>query len=182
MVGHPALAAGAGLGLELVDEVDDVEEAAAGAAADAGPRAMPTAMWVLPVPVPPIRATLRCWSRKPPPARSRTRVSLIGCVEDELVDLLAIGSLGDGDLVLDRAGLLLGELSAVRRSPPPAGARAAASPPRRRSRRRPHAEELQVAHRRHDLASLHHPLALLRLSYGRNRRSARAAAAAPRGS
>ena len=36
MVGDAALAAGAGLGLELVDEVDDVEEAAAGAAADAG--------------------------------------------------------------------------------------------------------------------------------------------------
>ena len=38
MIGDAALAAGAGLGLELVDEVDDVEEAAPGAAADAGPR------------------------------------------------------------------------------------------------------------------------------------------------
>ena len=36
MIGDAALAAGAGLGLELVDQVDDVEEAAAGAAADAG--------------------------------------------------------------------------------------------------------------------------------------------------
>ena len=36
VVGETALAAGAGLGLELVDEVDDVEEAAAGTAADAG--------------------------------------------------------------------------------------------------------------------------------------------------
>ena len=36
VVGDAALATGAGLGLELVDEVDDVEEAAAGAAADAG--------------------------------------------------------------------------------------------------------------------------------------------------
>ena len=36
VVGDAALAAGTGLGLELVDEVNDVEEAAAGAAADAG--------------------------------------------------------------------------------------------------------------------------------------------------
>jgi hypothetical protein len=40
-------------------------------------RAMPTARWVLPVPEPPTRTRLRCWARKPPPARSRTRVSLI---------------------------------------------------------------------------------------------------------
>ena len=38
MIGDAALATGAGLGFELVDEVDDVEEAAAGAAADAGAR------------------------------------------------------------------------------------------------------------------------------------------------
>lgn len=37
IVGHAALAAGAGFGLELVDEIDDVEEAAASAGADAGP-------------------------------------------------------------------------------------------------------------------------------------------------
>ena len=35
-VGGAALPAGAGLGLELVDEIDDVEEAATGAAANAG--------------------------------------------------------------------------------------------------------------------------------------------------
>ena len=37
MIGDASLAAGAGLGLELVDQVYDGEEAAAGAAADAGP-------------------------------------------------------------------------------------------------------------------------------------------------
>src|SRR5690606_18362632 len=37
-VGGAALPTGAGLGLELVDEIDDVEEAAAGAAANAGAR------------------------------------------------------------------------------------------------------------------------------------------------
>ena len=36
------------------------------------------AMCVFPVPVPPIRIALRCCSMKPPAARSRTSVSLIG--------------------------------------------------------------------------------------------------------
>ena len=38
IVGHPPLPAGAALGFESVDQIDDVEEAAARAAADAGPR------------------------------------------------------------------------------------------------------------------------------------------------
>ncbi len=38
VIGDAALAAGTCLGFELVDEVDDVEEATAGAAADAGAR------------------------------------------------------------------------------------------------------------------------------------------------
>jgi len=38
VIGDATLATGAGLGLELVDEVDDVEEPASGAAADAGAR------------------------------------------------------------------------------------------------------------------------------------------------
>jgi hypothetical protein len=38
MIGNASLAAGAGFGLEFAREVDDVEEAAAGAATDAGAR------------------------------------------------------------------------------------------------------------------------------------------------
>ena len=38
IVGHAPLPAGTALGLELVDQVDDVEEAAAGTVTDAGPR------------------------------------------------------------------------------------------------------------------------------------------------
>jgi hypothetical protein len=38
MIGDAALTTGAGLGFELVDEVDDIEEAPAGTAADAGAR------------------------------------------------------------------------------------------------------------------------------------------------
>jgi hypothetical protein len=37
-VGHAALPVGAGLGIELVDQIDDIEEPAAGASADAGAR------------------------------------------------------------------------------------------------------------------------------------------------
>ena len=38
-------------------------------------------------------------------------------VEGEVVDILGKRQLGDGDLVLDRARLLLGDLGGVRRSP-----------------------------------------------------------------
>ena len=70
IVGHAALFAGPGLGLQPVDQVDDIEN---GGASAIGPSAAPTprvpprmraratlmARWVLPVPVPPIRTTLR---------------------------------------------------------------------------------------------------------------------------
>ena len=38
ILGHPTLTAGAALGLELVDQIDDVEEPAAGTVTDAGAR------------------------------------------------------------------------------------------------------------------------------------------------
>ena len=38
LIGNLALAADAGVGLEPVDQIDDVEEAGAGAVTDAGPR------------------------------------------------------------------------------------------------------------------------------------------------
>ena len=82
VVGEAALAAGARLGLELVDEVDHVKEAVSRAAADAG-AGYATARWVLPVPVPPVSTRLRCWARKPPRARSRTRVVDRRAAEDE---------------------------------------------------------------------------------------------------
>ena len=40
--------------------------------------AMAMVRWLLPVPVPPIRTTLRCSAMNAPPARSRTSVSLTG--------------------------------------------------------------------------------------------------------
>jgi hypothetical protein len=54
VVGNPTLAATAGLGLELIDKIDHIIEAAT----RAGPyavRAIAVARWVFPVPVPPGR-------------------------------------------------------------------------------------------------------------------------------
>ena len=86
-------------------------------------------------------------------------------VEDELLDLLGGRQLGDRDLVLVRTRLLLGDLG---------GEQVADHPlrlvlPLHRGRDDLvigglHAEELQPAHGGQNLGSLHHPLALLRLS------------------
>ena len=57
-------------------------------------RAMAITACVLPVPVPPMNTALRCWAMKPPPARSRTRASLIGVsLKAKSSRFLASGSL-----------------------------------------------------------------------------------------
>ena len=94
-------------------------------------RAMATARWDLPVPVPPISTTLRCCSRKSPPARSPHQCLVDGRVlEVELVDLL--GEREFGRLVswylIERACFSL--ISAIQQIPDgSSGARADASPP-----------------------------------------------------
>src|ERR1700745_1256540 len=71
-------------------------------------RAMAIARCVLPVPVPPTSTALRCWARNVPPARSRTRVSLIGVPANwKLSRSLVERQLGDAELVFYRARLLL---------------------------------------------------------------------------
>src|ERR1700738_1241164 len=62
---------------------------------------------VLPVPVPPTRTALRCWAMKPPPARSLTSVWLMGVPSNWKSSRRQFG---DGELVLDRASLLLVDL------------------------------------------------------------------------
>ena len=110
IVGEASLAAGAAFGLEPIDEIDGGEEAAARPGADAASRDGDRRC-VLPVPVPPTSTTLRCWAMKAPPARSRTRASLIGVsLNAKSVDVLGQRQLGDGELVLDRARLLLRDL------------------------------------------------------------------------
>src|SRR3984893_16231094 len=116
MLGEPALSSVAGLGLEPVDEIDDVVEAAAGTSR-IQLLAIAMARWVLPVPVPPTRTTLRCWAMKPPPARSLTRVWLIGVPSNwKSAISLASGSLAMVSwYLIDRAYFSL--ISAVSRSP-----------------------------------------------------------------
>src|SRR5690349_2206405 len=69
---------------------------------------MAMARCVLPVPVPPTSTALRCWAMKPPPARSLTSVWLIGVPSNWKI--LGERQLGNGELVLDRARLLLVDL------------------------------------------------------------------------
>ena len=110
MIGDAALAAGAGLGLELIDEVDDVEEATAGAAADAGPSDGDG-----------------CVAFSGAGSADQHDVALLlheaaagevahqclvhrSGVEVEVVDVLGQRQLGDRHLVLDRPRLLLADL------------------------------------------------------------------------
>ena len=95
-------------------------------------------------------------------------------VEDELVDVLGHRQPGDGDLVLDGTGLLLGELGSEQVAHDPLGFVLAlhrgsddlVSGRSHAVARDAHlrCDELEVAHCRHDRAALHHLLALLRLS------------------
>ena len=101
---------GAALGLEAVDQIDDIEEAAAGAVADAGPGDCDGEMGLA-----------------RPGAADENDVTLVGQElaareiphqrlvdgrprEGEVVDVLGQWQLGDGDLVLDRARLFFGDL------------------------------------------------------------------------
>ena len=135
MVGETALAFGAGLGFELVDEIDHVEEAAAGAAADAGAGDADGE----------VRLAGAC-------AADRRQVALLGeepaagevaherlvdrrGVEGELVDFPGGGGLAMAIWCLIER-VCFSESSAVRGGSRPAAARVAASRLWRRSRHR----------------------------------------------
>ncbi len=109
IIGHAALASGAGLGLEIVDQIHSVEEPAAGASADVGPCDGDGQMGLA-----------------GPCAGAQNDIALMGeevagrevahqdlvdwrAVEREVIDVLRQRQLGDGDLVLDQARLLLGD-------------------------------------------------------------------------
>ena len=95
LVRGAALASGAEFGLEEIDQVDDVVEAAARALADAGPRDGDGEMGLAGA-VPPTSTMLRLASKKPPPARSRIRGSLTGeAAKSKSASSLAAGSLAD---------------------------------------------------------------------------------------
>ena len=178
LIGDVSLTASAGLGLKLVDQIDCIEEAPPGAAADAGTSDRDGEVGLAGA-----------------GAAEQDDVALMGkevtacevahqglvdrrAIEDELVDVLGQRQLGDGDLVLDRPGLLLRDLGGEKVADDAlrlvlaldgGGDDLVIS--------RLHAVELQLVHRRQDLGSLHHRFSSMCHS-GRNRRSARPGAAA----
>src|SRR5690606_28742370 len=110
MIGNAALPPGAGLGLQPVDQIDDVEEASASTVADQRPGNGDGQMRLAGA-----------------GAADQDDIALIGdesaagkiadqgfvdrsAGEVEVVDVFGQRELGDGELVFDRAGLLLGNL------------------------------------------------------------------------
>ena len=164
VVGHTALAAGAPLGLEAVHEVDDVEEAASGAVPDAGSGNRDGKVGLAGSGA--ADQDHVALMGKELAAREVAHQGLVDgrAREGELVDVLGERQLGDGDLVLDRARLLLGDL----------GLQEVADDHLRLVRALHgrlddlvegglHAVELQLAHGGEDLLAFHHT-ALLRRS------------------
>jgi hypothetical protein len=101
---------GAGLGLELVDEVDDVEEAAPPAGADAGPGDRHAQMGLAgagPADQHDVALLIEEGA-----AGERSSQGLVDrrAAEVELGELLGQRQPGRGELILDRARLLLGDL------------------------------------------------------------------------
>ena len=112
MFGEPALSSVAGLGLEPVDEIDDVVEATAGTIADTASRNSDGQMGLAGT-----------------SSADQDDIALLGdeaaageivdkclvdrrAVELEIIDVLGEGKLGDRELVIDRSRLLLTDLGA----------------------------------------------------------------------
>ena len=110
MIGDAPLSSGPGLSLEPVHQVDHVVEPSARSIADAGPGNGDSQMGFA-------RAGATdehhvALLGQEPATREITDQSLVdrGTVEPELVHVLGQRQLGGGDLILDRARLLLGDL------------------------------------------------------------------------
>jgi hypothetical protein len=110
VVGQTALPSGSAFGLELVDQIDDIEEPATGAVADAGASDRDGEM----------RLAGAGSADQHDVALVREEVAACEVadkrlvdrrvVEAEVVDVLGQRQLGDGDLVSDGSGLLFGDL------------------------------------------------------------------------
>jgi hypothetical protein len=106
----PALSFGAGFGVELVHQVDDVEEPAPAAVSDTGTCDADREMGLAsPGSADQHEVTLMVEEASGGQVPDQGLVDL-GRLEVELVDLLGQRQLGDGHLVLDRARLLLTDL------------------------------------------------------------------------
>jgi hypothetical protein len=74
--------------------------------------AIAIARCVLPVPVPPVKTTLCCWAMKNPAGEiAHQRLIDRRVLEGEVFDVLGQRPLGDRELVLDRADLVLQEIA-----------------------------------------------------------------------
>ena len=109
-VGGPALPLGAGFGVELVHQVDDVEEPPAAAVANAGPGDADGEMGLAGSgPADEDEVALMIEEVPGGEVADEGLVNL-GRLEVELFQFLGQRQLGDRHLVFDRAGLLLGDL------------------------------------------------------------------------
>jgi hypothetical protein len=77
LLGQAATATGRLFLFELVNQIDQVEEASSRARARMTAEATPMQRWVLPVPVPPMKMALRLASRNAPVASLRTCTSVL---------------------------------------------------------------------------------------------------------
>lgn len=109
-IGGAALAVGSGFGVELVDQVHDVEEPAAGAVAEAGPSDRDGKVRLPRSGAPDQHHVALLLEEGAAGQIAYQRLVDRRLVEVELVDLLGQRQPGDGHLVLDRAGLLLADL------------------------------------------------------------------------
>src|SRR5437868_12400547 len=110
--GESSLPAGAGFALQPIDEIDDGIEAAPGAAADAGPRNRYGQMRLAGAGSADQHG-IALFSQKGAARQIADQCLVDWCAgEVEVLDVLGQRQLGDGQLIFDRARLLLGDLGA----------------------------------------------------------------------
>ena len=110
MIGQPALPAAAGLGLEAIDEIDDVVEAAAGAAADAASGNGDGQMGLAGAGPADQHGVALLGEEGPAGKIAHEGLVDRGAGELEVVEVLCQWQPGDGELVSDRTRLLLADL------------------------------------------------------------------------
>src|ERR1700694_6027636 len=110
VVGEPALAAGAGLGLESVDEIDHVVEPAAGTSTDAASGNGDGQMGLAGAGPADQHGVALLGDESAAGEIVDERLLDRRALELEVVEVLGERQLGDGELVLDRARLLLADL------------------------------------------------------------------------
>jgi len=110
--GEPPLSAGAGFGLQPIDEVDDGVEAAPGAAADAGPRNSYGQMRLAGAGSADQHSIALFGQKRAARQIAHQRLIDRRAGEVEVVDVFGQRQLGEGQLIFDRARLLFGDLGA----------------------------------------------------------------------